>query len=383
MAGTMAASCDAVSSELPIDTAVHVLPVPVTPNSDLTSSHSYYDDLIRYSPVPTIIFDAALLVVQVSDSYIAVSGASDRADIVGRHADALFDEIVTFPAHASAHKAILTARDTARVQQLKHLTDAGAAWTVRAVPVIRHDSLCYMQMEFIDSTEETRRQLELEERLYVNDTFRILVETVKDYAIFMLDPHGNVATWNAGAEAFKGYKPSDIIGKHFSNFYGQEDREAGKPERELIDALRDGRVEDEGWRYRSDGSRFWANVIISPIYRDNTLLGFSKVTRDLTERRKAEQQLITAYEEASKLKSEFLANMSHEIRTPMHGMLSALTLLLDTKLDDNQLDLAHVIQESGDVLLQVINDMVRSSQYLVSAVSKLCPSYPMGSSAEL
>jgi osomolarity two-component system sensor histidine kinase TcsA len=373
----MAASWDAEPSKLPVDTVVDV--PPVISGSDSTS-HSYADDLIQFSPVPTVIFDAALSVLQVSDAYVAISGASDRADIVGRHVDALFEETVTFPAHASALKAVRAARDTARVQQLKHFTDATAAWIIRAVPIIRHGSLCYMQMEFLDSTEEVRRQLELEERLYVNDTFRILVETVKDYAIFMLDPHGNVATWNAGAQAFKGYKPSDIIGKHFSNFYGPEDRAAGKPERELIDALRDGRVEDEGWRYRSDGSRFWANVIISPIYRGNALLGFSKVTRDLTERRKTEQKLITAYEEASKLKSEFLANMSHEIRTPMHGMLSALTLLLDTKLDDNQLDLAHVIQESGDVLLQVINDMVRCSQYKVSAISKLPPSCPMGGS---
>jgi osomolarity two-component system sensor histidine kinase TcsA len=355
----MAASWDAVSPELPVHTVVDC--PPATPGSD-ASSHSYADDLIRYSPIPTVVLDAALFVRQVSDSYVAVAGANDRADLVGRHADALFDKTVTFPAHASAHQAIHIARDTGRVQKLQHRTDAGAVWTIRTVPIIRHDSLCYVQMEFLDTTAETRRQLELEERLYVNDTFRILVETVKDYAIFMLDPRGNVATWNAGAQAFKGYRPSDIIGKHFSSFYGPEDREAGKPERELEEALREGRVEDEGWRYRADGSRFWANVIISPIYRDNALLGFSKVTRDLTERRKAEKQLIAAYEEASKLKSEFLANMSHEIRTPMHGMLSALTLLLDTKLDDNQLDLAHVIQESGDVLLGVINDILDYSK---------------------
>jgi osomolarity two-component system sensor histidine kinase TcsA len=354
----MAAPWEAVSPKLPVQTAVDFRPA----TGSVSTSYNYADDLIRYTPIPTVILDAALLVRAVSDSYVTVSGASDRAHIVGRHADALFDKTVTFPAHASAHKVLRIARDTARVQQLKHFTDVGTAWTVRAIPILRHDSLCYIQMEFLDSTEEMRRQLELEERLYVNDTFRILVETVKDYAIFMLDPNGNVATWNAGAQAFKGYKPRDIIGKHFSSFYGQEDRDSGKPERELRDALRDGRVEDEGWRYRSDGSRFWANVIITPIYKDGVLLGFSKVTRDLTERRKTEQQLISAYEEASKLKSEFLANMSHEIRTPMHGMLSALTLLLDTKLDDNQLDLANVIQESGDVLLSVINDILDYSK---------------------
>lgn len=217
-------------------------------------------------------------------------------------------------------------------------------------------------MEFHDVTEEHKRRLELEERLYTNETFRILVETVKDYAIFMLDPNGNVATWNAGAQAFKGYTKSEIIGQHFSSFYGADDLATNKPERALQNALRDGRCEDEGWRYRKDGSRFWADVVITPVFREGVLLGFSKVTQDLTERRKAEQQLIGAYEEASKLKSEFLANMSHEIRTPMHGLLSASTLLLDTNLDVDQLDLARIIQESGEVLLQVINDILDYSK---------------------
>ncbi|KAF2637641.1 hypothetical protein P280DRAFT_406259 [Massarina eburnea CBS 473.64] len=217
-------------------------------------------------------------------------------------------------------------------------------------------------MEFTDVTDAHLKQVELQEKMYANDTFRILVETVKDYAIFMLDPAGNVATWNAGAKGFKGYTKSEVIGKHFSTFYSQEDRDNGKPARELVTALRDGRVEDEGWRYRKDGTRFWANVIITPIFRDDVLLGFSKVTRDLSERRKAESSLIDAYEEASKLKSEFLANMSHEIRTPMHGMLSALTLLLDTQLDPEQMELARVIEESGEILLQVINDILDYSK---------------------
>ncbi|KAH7386844.1 two-component system protein A [Phaeosphaeria sp. MPI-PUGE-AT-0046c] len=320
------------------------------------------DDLTRYSPIPTIVLDAALLVLHVSDSYVTVSGANDRESLIGRPADALFKRIGSFPAHTSARRAAQLTRETACIQQIRHVTDTGTSWTIRAVPIIRHGSLRYIQMEFLDTTEELKKQLELEERLYVNETFRILVETVKDYAIFMLDPNGNVATWNAGAQAFKGYKPSEIIGRHFSGFYSQEDRDSGKPEQELKDALRDGRVEDEGWRYRSDGSAFWGNVVITPVYKNEVLLGFSKVTRDLTERRKAEQKLIAAYEEASKLKSEFLANMSHEIRTPMHGMLSALTLLLDTKLDENQLDLASIIKESGDVLLQVINDILDYSK---------------------
>ena len=118
--------------------------------------------------------------------------------------------------------------------------------------------------------------------------FRLLVENVNDYAIFMLDPEGKVSTWNAGAERIKGYRADEIIGQHFSRFYTPEDLLSGKPDMELKSAALQGRFEDEGWRVRKDGSRFWANVIITAIRDHNgTLLGFSKITRDFTERRKA------------------------------------------------------------------------------------------------
>ena len=336
------------------------LPPSKSDDDDAPSSLAY--DLIRYTPAPTIILDASLFVRHVSDSYVNISGASDGNSLVGRHADEVFDSDITIPVFKSAYLAVRAARDTGKSHHRKVVTEKGAAWNLRAVPILRYGTLRCIQMEFLDVTEEHQRQLELEERSYQNETFQLLVATIRDYAIFMLDPAGHVATWNAGAQAFKGYTPAEIIGKHFSTFYSQEDCDRGKPARELKDALRDGRCEDEGWRLRKDGSRFWANVVITPVYKDNILLGFSKVTRDLTERRKAENSLIAAYEEASKLKSEFLANMSHEIRTPMHGMLSALTLLLDTKLDDNQRELTRIIQESGDVLLQLIDDILDFSK---------------------
>lgn len=223
----------------------------------------------------------------------------------------------------SARKAIQAAQETGRSYLLEDHLEGHVIWSIRTIPIFHHGSLWCIQMELQDTTEEHQRQLELEERNSINDTFRILVETVKDYAIFMLDPQGNVATWNAGAQVLKGYTRDEIIGKHFSNFYSQEDRDNGKPAKELADALREGRVEDEGWRCRKGGSQFWANVVITPLYQGDALLGFSKVTQDLSERRKVESELFAAYEEASKLKSEFLANMSHEIRTPMHGELTA------------------------------------------------------------
>ena len=122
--------------------------------------------------------------------------------------------------------------------------------------------------------------------------YRLLVEAVTDYAIYMLDRNGIVASWNAGAARFKGYTPTEIIGQHFSRFYTQEDRDIGLPARALETAAREGRFENEGWRVRKDGSLFWASVVIDPIRdKDGALVGFSKVTRDLTERHKAEEAL--------------------------------------------------------------------------------------------
>ena len=122
--------------------------------------------------------------------------------------------------------------------------------------------------------------------------FQLFVEAVRDYAIFMLDPEGHVATWNRGAERIKGYKASEIIGSHFSRFYPEQDLQAGKPQWELKVAAREGRFEDEGWRIRKDGSRFWANVIITAVHDETgKLIGFGKVTRDSTERMQAQRAL--------------------------------------------------------------------------------------------
>ena len=123
--------------------------------------------------------------------------------------------------------------------------------------------------------------------------FHLLVEGARDYAIFMLDPQGRVATWNVGAERIKGYRADEIVGQHFSKFYPQEMIERGKPEHELEVAAAEGRFEDEGWRIRKDGSRFWANVIITALREpDDQLLGFAKITRDFTDRKSAEESLV-------------------------------------------------------------------------------------------
>ncbi len=140
------------------------------------------------------------------------------------------------------------------------------------------------------------------------ETYRLLVESVKDYAIIMVDPEGIVCSWNEGARRIKGYNANEIIGKHLSVFYTPEDIRSGKTEKELSIAAKEGRFEDEGWRVRKDGSRFWANVVITALYSDDgNLRGFTKVTRDMTERKQAEEAL------AQKAASEALSRRAQEI----------------------------------------------------------------------
>ncbi|MHC2460895.1 hybrid sensor histidine kinase/response regulator [Rhizobium leguminosarum bv. trifolii] len=132
--------------------------------------------------------------------------------------------------------------------------------------------------------------------------FRLLVDAITDYAIYMLSPEGIITSWNTGAQRFKGYKPSEILGEHFSRFYLEEDRAAGIPARALATAAEHGRFEGEGWRQRKDGTRFWAHVIIDPIRRPSgELIGYAKITRDLTERRAAEQTIRQSEEQFRRL----------------------------------------------------------------------------------
>jgi PAS domain S-box-containing protein len=219
------------------------------------------------------------------------------------------------------------------------------------------------------------------------ERFRLLLSGVRDYAIFMLDPAGRVASWNLGAQGIKGYQESEIIGQPFSVFYTPEDIAANKPSEELRIAAAKGRTEDEGWRVRKDGSRFWANVVITAL-RDEQgqLRGFAKITRDITGRRETEEALVRAKEEAersNRFKDQFLSTMSHELRTPLNAVLGFSELLVEERygpLNDRQRRYLNHIHVGGSHLLRLINDILDLSKIEAGRLQLAIENVPVKSS---
>lgn len=201
------------------------------------------------------------------------------------------------------------------------------------------------------------------------DSFRLLVDSVKDYSIIMLDPTGHVMTWNEGAQRIKQWKPEEIIGKHFSAFYPPEALQKGFPAYELQSATRDGRFEDEGWRVRKDGSRFWANVIITALHnKDGTLRGFGKVTRDLTERKQNEERIQQQAREITELSTPVMQVWQGVVAAPLIGSLdSSRTQQFMERL------LSRIVETNSPVALVDIMGVptidTQTAQHLIETVS--------------
>ena len=194
-----------------------------------------------------------------------------------------------------------------------------------------------------------------DESIQAADRFQLLVDAVEEYAIFMLEADGVVASWNSGAQRIKGYSAEEIIGRHFSAFYTSDDIANGKPVRALLEATERGYYREEGWRIRKDGKTFWANVLITAIRApDGEVTGFAKVTRDDTERRSAELAARTAMleaERANAAKDQFLSRMSHELRTPLNAILGFGQLLAaDDPAGERSEDVAHILAAATHLL---------------------------------
>lgn len=247
-----------------------------------------------------------------------------------------------------------------------------------------HPLYLFLQVQDVSAQREVEAELRLSE-----ERFRLLVGAVQDYAIFMLDPDGRIASWNAGAQRIKGWTADEIVGRHFRNFYPPDKQQERHPERELELALQDGHYEEEGWRVRKDGTMFWAQVTITAV-RDEAgeLVGFAKVTRDNTERRRllleqeeaaraladanaaleaANDQLAQAAEE----QSHFLAITAHELRSPVAVLGGSAQLLRvhRTDLPDNERDeLLDGMVNSAERLQRLLKDLLTASRIRSSAV---------------
>ncbi|MDQ3233221.1 MAG: PAS domain S-box protein, partial [Pseudobdellovibrionaceae bacterium] len=215
-----------------------------------------------------------------------------------------------------------------------------------------------------DITDKKKEDDRLRQRL---DSYHHLVEEVEDYAIFMVSVDGHIMTWNKGTRKVKGYEAEEFIGQPFRMLFTDEDVKAGRPEWEMQFAAEHGRFEGEAWRQRKDGSRFWADVVLTALHGDDDeLIGYTKVTRDMSERKRTEEVTRLARkaaEEANSAKSTFLANMSHEIRTPLGAILGFTELALGAEsLPPEIAGYASAIMRSGKQLEILINDILDLSK---------------------
>jgi len=241
----------------------------------------------------------AMVIVDGSGRIVFVNSQAERmfgylaGELIGTSIEILAPEAVrqAHVRHRSEFSSSPRAREMGSGLELKGRRKDGTTFPVEISLSPLHEPDSQFVAAAVRDTTERKR---IQEALRLSEErFRRLTAEVRDYAIFMLDPQGRVRTWNEGAAQIKGYTPEEIIGQHFSRFYLAEDVERGKPEEELATAARDGRIEDEGWRVRKDGSRFWANVVITALHDDRgNVLGFTKVTRDITEQKRVRESFL-------------------------------------------------------------------------------------------
>jgi PAS domain S-box-containing protein len=330
----------------------------------------------------------------------------EGSEVVGRNVSMFYSESERAAGLPERHLEIAARQGRYEGEGWRVRKDGTRFWASVVISAMRDDA--GELLGFAKVTRDLTERRKAKDALIVSqERFRLMVNAVRDYGIFMLDPDGKVATWNEGAARIKGYRAEEIIGQHFSKFYPEVDVTHGKPDHALTVAIREGRYEDEGWRVRKDGSRFWANVVITAVRgADGRLTGFAKVTRDLTEKRAAEKRALSDArhlaaeevarisaeeraaeladlleklqqqsaelarrtkdaEEANRAKSDFLASMSHELRTPLNA-IAGYTQLIELGLrgpvtDEQHRDLDR-IRASQAHLLGVINDILNFSR---------------------
>ena len=295
------------------------------------------DDARRMQLLIDAIVDYAIFMLDVDGTIVSWNSGAARLkgyasdEIIGRSFSIFYapeDRTDGLP-----QRALATARETGRfsAEGGRVRKDGSRFWALVVIDAVRdeHGDLIGFAKVTRDITE---RQAAQESLLQSERRYRQLIEAVVDYAIFQLDPTGHVATWNPGAEHIKGYAPEEIIGKHFSAFYTEEDLSANVPTRALSEATEKGRFEAEGWRVRKDGTTFWASVVIDRIDDDSgNLVGFAKVTRDISEKKDAQDRLRDVQAQlAASQKLEAIGQLSGGIAHDFNNLLMIVIGNLET-----------------------------------------------------
>jgi PAS domain S-box-containing protein len=287
--------------------AINVAPPPAT------QSDAIYRRIVESIGDAIFMLDPQGRVQTWSDGAAEIHGYA-ASEIIGEHCSRFYSQEQVDSGQPERDLAQAAAQGRLEDEGWRVRKDGSRFWANVVLTPVRSDS--GELMGFSDVTRDfTERRANDKALRQTEQRFRTLIEAVQDYAIFMLDSNGCVATWNTGAEKLKGYTAQDIIGSHFSRFYPQDAIERGWPDHELRMAEMDGRFEDEGWRIRKDGSRFWASVVITALRDDDgALIGFSKITRDLTERKQVERRL---------------ADSEEQLRLLVQGITDYAILMLD------------------------------------------------------
>lgn len=301
----------------------------------------------RYRLLVDAITDYAIYMLDIEGRVTSWNPGAERFkgyksyEIIGQHFSTFYTEDEQRAGVPS--EALRTAADEGRFERegWRVRKDGSQFWAHVIIDPIRNP-----QGELVGYAKVTRDLTErraAEQMLRRSEEqFRLLVQSVTDYAIYMLDAQGHVSSWNAGAERIKGYKSDEVIGRHFSSFYTDEDREAGLPRSGLAEAAERGRWETEGWRVRKDGTRFWAHVVIDAIYDDGAVIGFAKITRDITERIEAQRALDEAREalfQAQKLEAvgQLTGGVAHDFNNLLMAVQGSIELARKRALADPRL----------------------------------------------
>ena len=293
---------------------------------------------------------------------ITPADISDPQELIVRAA-ALSRELSTKITPGFDALAFKASRGIEDIYELTYVRKDGTRFpAIVSVTALRDDQNEIIGYLLIGTDNSARKHVE-EKLRFTEESFRLMVESVSDYAIVMLNPVGEVVSWNTGAQRIKGYLAEEIVGEHFSRFYPVSDVTSGKPLRDLEIAAALGRCEIEGWRTRKNGSAFWANVVITAI-RDQAgeLRGFAKLTRDLTARQQIETEMTNAKataEKANLAKSDFLSSMSHELRSPLNAILG-FAQLMDS-------DSPHPTASQKESIVQILN----AGWYLLDLINEI------------